>query len=124
MGDLKPCPFCGETPDALNEATFQSDQGTKWGFVVCCCNGPEVRTGYCPVEEWKQDAIDAWNTRADATRIATLEAERDKLIEFGQLATNLASELADGLPDSPQKTEIIAQIASARAALGDSEGES
>jgi len=60
---LKPCPFCGDVPDVDNPATFQSNQGTKWGFVVCCCNGPEVRTGYGPVDEWKAEAIAAWNQR-------------------------------------------------------------
>ena len=63
---LKPCPFCGATPDTNDPLTFQSDQGDKWGFVVCCCRGPEVRTGYGPVEEWKADAIAAWNERASA----------------------------------------------------------
>lgn len=64
MTALKPCPFCGETPDIESELTFQSNQGTKWGFVVCCCQGPEVRTGYGPLEDWREDAIEEWNTRA------------------------------------------------------------
>ncbi|WAJ27589.1 Lar family restriction alleviation protein [Antarcticirhabdus aurantiaca] len=63
---LLPCPFCGTTPDINNPATFQSSQGTKWGAVVCCCTGPEVRTGYDPVEEWRDDAIEAWNTRVSS----------------------------------------------------------
>ena len=61
---LLPCPFCGETPDVNNPHTFQSNQGDKWGYVVCCCCGPEVRTGYGPVETWRDDAIAAWNRRA------------------------------------------------------------
>lgn len=64
MSELLPCPFCGQTPDINGLHTFQSSQGTKWGSVVCCCTGPEVRTGYGHVDEWRQDAIDAWNTRA------------------------------------------------------------
>lgn len=58
-----PCPFCGQTPDVSNPATFVADQGGKWGHIVCCCAGPEVRTDYKPLEYWKQDAIDAWNKR-------------------------------------------------------------
>lgn len=58
-----PCPFCGQTPDIDNPATFVSDQGDKWGHIVCCCAGPEVRTGYKPLKHWRQDAIDAWNER-------------------------------------------------------------
>lgn len=61
---LLPCPFCGAVPDIDNPLTFQSDQGTKWGHVVCCCQGPEVRTGYESIEKWRDDAITAWNTRA------------------------------------------------------------
>lgn len=59
-----PCPFCGQTPDIDNPATFDADQGDKWGHIVCCCSGPEVRTNYMPLEYWKQDAINAWNERA------------------------------------------------------------
>jgi Lar family restriction alleviation protein len=61
---LLPCPFCGETPNPDDPLTFQMNQGDKWGFVVCCCQGPEVRTEYHTLEHWKQKAIDAWNTRA------------------------------------------------------------
>ena len=61
---LLPCPFCGEVPDVNDPYTFQADQGDKWGHIVCCCNGPEVRTGYGPLEEWKADAIREWNTRS------------------------------------------------------------
>lgn len=60
---LKPCPFCGITPDMGNPYTFEADQGGKWGHVVCCCTGPEVRTGYGPLKDWIDDAIDAWNER-------------------------------------------------------------
>ena len=67
MTSLKPCPFCGETPDAHEEWTFQSNQGSKWGFVVCCCQGPEVRTDYKDVEHWREEAIQAWNERAEDT---------------------------------------------------------
>ncbi len=65
---IKPCPFCGETPDYDDPHTFDCDQGTKWGFVQCCCRGPDVRTGYGPLEEWRDDAIKAWNERASEQR--------------------------------------------------------
>lgn len=61
--ELKPCPFCGETPDASDKATFRYTDGHKWGAVVCCGTGPEVRTGYGEISHWKDDAITAWNTR-------------------------------------------------------------
>jgi hypothetical protein len=59
-----PCPFCGTTPGTDNDY-FESNQGTKWGYLVCGCSakGPEVRTSYQKVSKWKNDAIEAWNKR-------------------------------------------------------------
>lgn len=56
--ELLPCPFCGEVP-----TLFQETSGSKWGAVVCCITGPEVRTGYQGVEFWRDEAIAAWNRR-------------------------------------------------------------
>lgn len=61
---LLPCPFCGRVPDASNPATFWMDETTKWGAVECCCVGPEIRTGYEPLEKWRDEAIAEWNKRA------------------------------------------------------------
>lgn len=63
MIKIKPCPFCGLTPNIDDESSFRSSQGGKWGNVVCCCEGPEVRTNYKPLESWKEDAIKEWNRR-------------------------------------------------------------
>jgi len=60
---LLPCPFCGEIPDINDPNTFRASQGTKWGNVVCCFDGPEVRTSYKDVEFWRDAAIEAWNDR-------------------------------------------------------------
>ena len=40
--------------------------GDKWGRVECACGacGPEVRTGYKPIEHWAAAAARAWNQRA------------------------------------------------------------
>ena len=65
MITLKPCPFCGTTPDADDLSTFGMPNSSKWGAVQCCVGGPEVRTNYMPVEHWKQRAAEAWNTRED-----------------------------------------------------------
>lgn len=62
-----PCPFCGETPDISIDKTFQLvEGGYKWGALGCACGcyGPDVRTSYQPIAQWKADAIKAWNTRA------------------------------------------------------------
>lgn len=64
MSKLLPCPFCGNTPDVDEPETFQTPVTCKWGCVTCCCYGPDVRTGYGPLKDWKADAIKAWNKRA------------------------------------------------------------
>jgi hypothetical protein len=62
---LKPCPFCGRVPDVNDPATFLHETGSRWASVVCCIVGPEVRAGfYTPLDEWKDEAIAAWNQRA------------------------------------------------------------
>ncbi len=63
MKELLPCPFCGETPDVNNKWTFAMPETYKYGCVVCCCFGPDVRTCYRDAEYWRDDAIEAWNTR-------------------------------------------------------------
>jgi len=61
---LLPCPFCGETPDENEPTTFWHETGSRWAAVVCCIRGPEIRAGiYAPLEEWKEEAIAAWNER-------------------------------------------------------------
>lgn len=82
---VRPCPFCGDTPDIDNHLTFEADQGTKWGHIVCCGQGPEVRTGYQDVEHWRDDAITEWNKRAD-------DAVMLALIEVAEAARDYASE--------------------------------
>ena len=67
---LKPCPFCGVTPD---EDSHYINQGTKWGGILCCIEGPEVRTSYKAWPFFKQDAIDAWNDRKEPIQWQPIE---------------------------------------------------
>jgi hypothetical protein len=67
---LKPCPFCGVTPD---EDSHYTNQGTKWGGILCCIEGPEVRTSYKAWPFFKQDAIDAWNDRKEPIQWQPIE---------------------------------------------------
>ncbi len=65
---MLPCPFCGCKMEAETQFLFDTNQGTKWGHVTCpqcAACGPEVRTDYGPVEDWKDKAIEEWNTRAE-----------------------------------------------------------
>lgn len=61
---IKPCPFCGVTPDIDLDSTFMARDGGKYGAVNCCCEGPSVRTNYAPVFEWRDRAIAEWNKRS------------------------------------------------------------
>ncbi|HEK2367223.1 hypothetical protein CJU20_09990 [Pseudomonas aeruginosa] len=62
--ELKPCPFCGETPGVDSYA--HADGGYKYGSICCSCGviGPDVRTGYKKWPEWRDAAVAAWNERA------------------------------------------------------------
>lgn len=72
---LRSCPFCGLVPDVDNPATFRHETGDRWASVVCCVVGPEIRAGiYTPLEEWKDEAIEAWNERAPNVEVARLQA--------------------------------------------------
>ncbi len=59
----KPCPFCGRVPDVNDPASFTQEIQPKWGAVVCCITGPEVRTGYEKWPAWRDAAVRAWNER-------------------------------------------------------------
>lgn len=61
MIDLLPCPFCGKHPSHFDK----SDPGGKYGFVSCCCTGPEVRIGRSDEETWQLQAAVLWNERAN-----------------------------------------------------------
>jgi len=63
--ELKPCPFCGDTPGPYRHRADEH-QGYKWGSVVCSCGvvGPEVRTRYKETAQWGADADAEWNRRA------------------------------------------------------------
>lgn len=126
--ELKPCPFCGHKPAI--EFLHHTD-GEKWGAVCCCCNGPEVRTGYGPVEEWRDAAIKEWNTRpiedaqsAEISRLRARVAELEKFeasmrcpncdnlrLEIGQLRRRVAEleamlhDIIDSIPSTYDKED-------------------
>ena len=78
MGELKPCPWCGETPATETEVGSTH----RWRRVVGCCTpGPEVR--HNPDLTYQQNheaAIAAWNTRP-APSEAEVEAAAKRVWE-------------------------------------------
>lgn len=85
---LKPCPFCGETPDLNDESGHYQIHDNKYGGIRCCIDGPEVRTGYKPWPAWQAEAVNAWNTRPDedhAARMAVAKFQRQFIEKIKEL---------------------------------------
>ena len=76
--ELKPCPFCGQKPDAFERASDETPTG-KFAVVRCLCGGFYACAHRCG--DNMQEAITAWNTRASHPD------------------TSLADELAEALSD-------------------------
>lgn len=66
--ELKPCPMCGKQPHV-------EISGRDILFYAVACNNC-ITTCYA---ENKQDVINQWNTRADSSRIESLEKENERL---------------------------------------------
>lgn len=74
---VKPCPLCGALPRLDEPLAFQETDGPKWGALICCGQGPEVRTGYKEVSHWRGEALEAWNDRwMDNVTLRLLEVAR------------------------------------------------
>jgi hypothetical protein len=108
MTEIKDCPFCGNTPDIEDPNTFRVTQGGKWGALICCSEGPEVRTSYAPSTEWRKDAIKEWNSRP-------IEDAKDKRI--AELETDLEKSRHDTSREIRNCLETERELAEARAAL-------
>lgn len=81
---LKPCPFCGSD----NLATTPPIIGTT---VVCVCCGDCDCNG--PLKRSEQDAIEAWNTRANEDL-----GKLQDFIEFNSFCCGECGELRLGSP--------------------------
>lgn len=80
---LKPCPFCGNAVYLEKKPLWRDCNGSTHGYFGCYeyvieCNNPECRcnvalkgnnTVYAKDEEAKQNAIEAWNRRANNEQI-------------------------------------------------------
>lgn len=76
--ELLPCPFCGGKADY----TVTSDEGQRNDYdTVCCATCPAQMSALLAWHERsgerRKEMCDAWNTRADATEIAALQAQID-----------------------------------------------
>ena len=63
MSELKPCPFCGGEVVLSSLEYHDKDNDTYYG--VDCLNYECVACGNIPRFTRKEDAINAWNRRAE-----------------------------------------------------------
>ena len=86
--DLKPCPFCGGDKNIICRTDYDGGDA----YAVSCrysdCHGHIFTLGHGYFST-KEEAIAAWNTRADKDRIEQLAAtceqlERDKVLDDGR----------------------------------------
>ena len=121
---LLPCPFCQATQEDGGDRV--DEDGWSVFCEECGASAPHAPT-------WK-DAVTAWNTRADATRIAELEADKDRLILYWNKAEadatrwrEVAGQCAEALSDTSAQAWYCCEhhctgpefksLAAARAAL-------
>lgn len=63
MSDLKTCPFCGSKAESFSDACFCAEDGRKIAEIkwfVWCTECSALVSG-----ESKEEALEAWNRRAD-----------------------------------------------------------
>ena len=116
---LRPCPFCGNQPDSANPDVFQLVDGGKRGVVVCCIQGPEVRTNYKPSPDWHQAAAEAWNKRAEQLPEVVQAAARYELLRTlsaREFTVLYKENLIAGVPFDTLVDRRIAERARKRAA--------
>ena len=64
--ELKPCPFCGSSNGLY---VLQEDEYGEWGVFCDMCKTSLHNENHC---ETRDDAVSAWNRRADRTCRAVL----------------------------------------------------
>jgi Lar family restriction alleviation protein len=90
---LLPCPFCG------GSSVYQRlRDGSKYGAYECgeCgAQGPDVRTGYGPEEEWRDKATAAWNERSADAPPAAAHGDDTRRIDWLACKWRLGGTLPD-----------------------------
>ncbi|HCF7628849.1 TPA: Lar family restriction alleviation protein [Pseudomonas aeruginosa] len=106
--ELKPCPFCGETPGVDSYA--HADGGYKYGSICCSCGviGPDVRTGYKKWPEWRDAAVAAWNERA--VPAGHVVVPRELLEELLEAAKDGAAHKGEYLSKKYGEPELFAKF--------------
>ena len=73
MSKLKPCPFCGSEVFLLDVAT-RSDANAKWD-VYCRTHECFLNSGTNNMFSNREDAMIAWNNRAESTELTALREQ-------------------------------------------------
>ena len=90
MRELKPCPFCGKEVFLLDVET-RSSAYSKWD-VYCRTHGCFLNSGTNNMFSNREDAMIAWNTRAESRELITLREQvkvlREALYPFAAMHCN------------------------------------
>ena len=111
MSKLKPCPFCGSEVFLLDVAT-RSDANAKWD-VYCRTHECFLNSGTNNMFSNREDAMIAWNTRAESRELATLREQVKVLREaLGWLDNEMDCRDADfgGCLFTRQDFEIVRNV--------------
>ena len=70
MSELLPCPWCGKKPELAHYETFDNDEWAVACVGECCEIQPATNSYFT-----REQAIEAWNTRAERTCHRVLDEE-------------------------------------------------
>jgi len=104
MDNLKPCPFCGGSPEVKQSSGDERDGYADHIAYVCkgcgCRRGAagqqNPKGGYAINDTVAQRAIEAWNRRFDADRQAQLEKDAERMEFLVQHIVEVREELRYG----------------------------
>ena len=97
---LRACPWCDTVPNMTDNLATDSGSKAKigkWAWIECDCGarGPDTRANWGQVDDWQQDAADAWNRRAPVA-LPTRE-EVVEVIRSGRAYEATSDQIADAI---------------------------
>lgn len=103
VGELKPCPFCGATPDV--EPKNPKIEGDAWTRIVCKNDGCWVKphaSAYIDGDHYSA-AREAWNRRTEPSPAAPITISNEMERSLNQNIPSPAEVSSDGLRESDKQ---------------------
>ena len=92
--ELRPCPFCGETPEIVY---LDTNKNKKWFFVMCRGLACGVKVETSKRGSTREEAINLWNHRPIEDGL------REQADELETYISKLVYELTDGNLSKPYR---------------------